>query len=419
MTNRPVLINHWAIFTDNSTPLAPLADRLLNGPQPEGFESLEGKRGALFSTSEILRWMEEELRHDRKVLTRDREQSLQSMSSGERKKALFAFILEEEPDYLILDNPFDNLDPSTREELREKIMGLSATVSVIQVLSRKSDLLPFIEKHFYWKEDKLLGTGKSETALDELGYANEPFPEALPPPPENTVYTDRTLVELRNVSVSFRDKKVLHRISWKIAPGDFWELRGPNGSGKTTLLSLITGDSPKAYGQEINLFGHRKGSGESVWDIKQHIGYITPALTDRFRGYHTLEQMLISGLVDSIGLYTLPTEKQRELAGSWLKLLGLADRKDHYFHDLSKGQQRLIMCARAMIKHPSLLILDEPTADLDDHSAQLVVHLVNKLGRESHSAILFVSHREEPGLRPGSVLQLNPTQRGSEGIILT
>ncbi|GGD55995.1 ATP-binding cassette domain-containing protein [Muriicola marianensis] len=412
------MIPHWAIFTDNSTPVAPLVDRLLNGPLPEGFESLEGKSGALFSISEILRWMEEELRHDLKVLTRDREQSLQSMSSGERKKALFAYILEQEPDYLILDNPFDNLDRSFREELRKKIAGLSSEVSVIQILSRRSDLLPFIDKHFFWKGENLIGMRKHGTS-GETAQEMEPFPEALPPPPDTITYADQYLVELRDVSVSFLDKKVLHQISWKIAPGDFWELRGPNGSGKTTLLSLITGDSPKAFGQEIYLFGHRKGSGESVWDIKQHIGYITPALTDRFRGYHTLEQMLISGLVDSIGLYTLPTEKQRELAGSWLKVLGLQDRKDTYFHDLSKGQQRLIMCARAMIKHPLLLILDEPTADLDDHSARLVVHLVNKLGRESHSAVLFVSHNEEPGLNPGAVFQLKPTEKGSEGIILT
>ncbi len=404
----------WAIFTENDTPAAPLIDRLLNGPLPSGFEALRGKKGALFSNSEILRWMEEELRHDRKVLARENPQSLQSMSSGERKKALFAYLLEQKPDYLILDNAFDNLDRTARQDLWEKITSLSASTSMIQVLSRRSDLLPFITQRARWQGGELQWLAHPE----KESRIKDPFPNALPPAPEKWGYTAPTLIELRDVSVSFRDKMVLHRISWKIAPGDFWELRGPNGSGKTTLLSLITGDSPKAYGQEIYLFGTRKGSGESVWDIKQHIGYITPALTDRFRGYFTLEQMLISGLVDSIGLYTLPTERQKKLAASWLELLGMTPLKDTYFHDLSKGQQRLIMCARAMIKHPLLLILDEPTADLDDRSAELVVHLVNKLGREGTTAILFVSHREEPGLAPNSILQLNPTDRGSEGLIL-
>ncbi|NER10614.1 molybdate transport system ATP-binding protein [Muriicola jejuensis] len=381
---------------------------------PSGFEELEHKKGALFSTSEILRWMEEELRHDRKVLARETEQSLQSMSSGERKKALFRYLMEQQPEYLILDNAFDNLDRGSRDDLVGKITVLADSTSLIQILSRRSDLLPFIDKRARWEGGELMWLKHPE----KEGPGNDPFPTALPPAPETRVNTDPFLIELRDVSVSFGDRKVLDRITWKIAPGDFWELRGPNGSGKTTLLSLITGDSPKAYGQEIYLFGNRKGSGESVWDIKQHIGYITPSLTDRFRGYHTLEQMLISGLVDSIGLYTIPTEKQKDLAGSWLELLGLTESKNTYFHDLSKGQQRLVMCARAMIKHPLLLILDEPTADLDDHAAELVVHLVNKMATESHTAVLFVSHREEPELKPRGILQLNPTEAGSEGIIL-
>jgi molybdate transport system ATP-binding protein len=409
-------MQHWAIFTDNSTPIRPLLEKLIDGPLPTGFEELEGKKGALFSTSETLKWLEEELRHDKKVLPRENSQSLQSMSSGERKKALFAYLISLEPDFLILDNAFDNLDSNSREDLIQKITRLAGNTCVIQVLSRKSDLLPFIQKHGLWKNGELSWKrmGGDNAVPDSIA-----FPDALPPAPERKEYHLSTLVELKNVSVAFQGKKVLNEVSWKIAPGDFWELRGPNGSGKTTLLSMVTGDSPKAYGQEIFLFGHKKGSGESVWDIKQHIGYITPSLTDRFRGYHTLEQMLISGLVDSIGLYTLPSEKQRELALYWLRLLGLDHLKNSYFHDLSKGRQRLIMCARAMIKHPLLLILDEPTADLDDQAAELVVHLVNKLGKESESAIIFVSHRIEPGLNPDAVMQLRPTENGSVGIILS
>ncbi len=406
---------HWAIFTENTTPTGPLVDRLLNGPLPDELDTLSGSKGALFSSSEVLRWMEEELRHDRKVLTRESSQSLQSMSSGERKKALFRYLLSQKPAYIILDNAFDNLDPSARRELTQKLTELSGTTSLIQILSRKADLLPFISRFANWREGMLDWTDKEEPSLDD----SMPFPHALPPPPSDSGFDGKTLVELRQVCVSFRDKKVLHQISWQISRGDFWELRGANGSGKTTLLSLITGDSPKAYGQEIYLFGQKKGMGESVWDLKQHIGYITPSLTDRFRGYHTLEHMLISGLVDSIGLYIQPTEKQVELARAWLELLGLSDSKDRYFHDLSKGQQRLVMCARAMIKHPLLLILDEPTADLDDRAAELVVHLVNKMGLESETAIIFVSHRKEPGLKPSSILELFPTEDGSVGNILT
>ena len=146
---------------------------------------------------------------------------------------------------------------------------------------------------------------------------------------------------------------------------------------------------------------------------KKRIGYFTPAMIDRFRGYHSLENMLISGILDSIGLYVKPTEAQIRLARQWLDLVELADKKDTYFHDLSLGQQRLIMCIRAMIKHPLLLILDEPTAGLDDASAHTIVSLVNKMAEESHSAIVFVSHRKEPGLNPQFVYQLVMGENGS------
>jgi molybdate transport system ATP-binding protein len=215
--------------------------------------------------------------------------------------------------------------------------------------------------------------------------------------------------------VAYGDTPILHAINWDIRPGEFWQLRGKNGSGKTTLLSMITGDNPKGYGQELILFGIKKGSGESIWDIKKKIGYFTPAMIDRFTGYHSLQNMLISGIMDSIGLYIKPTEVQIRLAGEWLALIGMRGMKETYFHDLSMGHQRLVMCVRAMIKHPLLLILDEPTAGLDDRSARLFVSLVNKIAEESKTAIVFVSHREEPGLQAKFEYELVESEKGSLG----
>jgi molybdate transport system ATP-binding protein len=412
-------IQSWAILTDTSSPVRNLLDSLIDGPLPKGFETLEGKKGALFSTTKIINFIEEEIRHDEKILTRDSPQSLESMSSGERKKLLFKHLLLENPDYLILDNPFDNLDTESRQYLSNKFQELSSDLPLVQILTRKADMLPFIERYAEWREDRLVWLDDIPGIASIKNDAPVHFSQPLPPPLEAVTHADSPLVVLSNVSVSYGHKPVLKKISWEISPADFWELRGVNGSGKTTLLSLITGDNPKAFGQEIYLFGQKKGSGESVWDIKKNIGYITPALTDRFRGYHSLEHMLISGLVDSIGLYTKPTDRQKKLAASWLSLLGMIHKKNTYFHDLSKGEQRLVMCARAMIKQPQLLILDEPTADLDDRGAELVVHLVNKLGNESETAIVFVSHRKEPGLNPGKILELVPSGQGSVGRILT
>ncbi len=408
-------MQHWAIYTETHSPARDLISRLMGGPHPAGFEALEGKTAALFSTLEIARFIEEEVRHDHKILTQNTTQSLQSMSSGERKKVLLNYLLGLNPDYLVLDNPFDNLDAISKSEIVAKISALKSSVHIIQLLNRKADLLPFIDQIASWQNGKLNWQERTSEKARDTKQLLKGFEGSLPPPLKAVSYPHKELIKLQNVSVAFGNKLVLHQINWSIRPGDFWELKGKNGSGKTTLLSMVTGDNPKGYGQDLYLFGHKKGSGESVWDIKKHIGYVTPALTDRFRGYHTLQNMLISGLVDSIGLYITPTETQIRLADSWLALLGMGDLKDTYFHDLSKGEQRLIMCARAMIKHPLLLILDEPTSDLDDEAAALVVALVNKMGKESQTAIVFVSHRNETGLQPSNIYTLESSINGSVG----
>jgi molybdate transport system ATP-binding protein len=408
---------HWAIFVDNHSDKSLFIRQLTKGPYPPDFSSLANKKGALFSKLELDRFMEEEERHDHKILTRHTSQNLQSMSSGERKRALLTYLLEDQPDYLVLDNPFDNLDAPFQRSFREMLQQLSPAITMILIISRSEDVLPFITNYSYLNGQELQPV-KAPGGQAVSRILPPLFTGAIPPAPEANEPATDPLVELRNVSVTYSDKPIVNGIYWTIRPGEFWQLSGRNGSGKTTLLSMITGDNPKGYGQELYLFGTRKGSGESVWDVKRKIGYFTPAMVDRFRGYHSLENMLISGLTDSIGLYLRPTESQLRVAGDWLVLLGMEGDRHTYFHDLEMGLQRLVMCARAMVKHPPLLILDEPTAGLDDQSASLVVSLVNKLGRESNTAIVFVSHREEPGLKPDAIFNLKMGKEGSKGEVV-
>lgn len=190
---------------------------------------------------------------------------------------------------------------------------------------------------------------------------------------------------------------------------------GPNGSGKTTLLTMITGDNPKAYGQDLTIFGHKRGSGESIWDIKKKIGYVTPSMTTLFRGWNTVEKMVISGLVDSIGLYKKPSELQKQIAGEWIELIGLEDLRLSRFSSLSEVQQCMVLIARAMIKHPPLLILDEPAHGLDDVNAKLLCALINKIATEGQTTIIYVSHRKEPGLEAKQVFELVLCKDGSKG----
>ena len=141
-------------------------------------------------------------------------------------------------------------------------------------------------------------------------------------------------------------------------------------------------------------------------------------MTDLFSTRHTLEQMLISGFHDSIGLYVYPTDSQADTAHSWLKLIEMEDLSNKLFYLLSAGQQRMALVIRAMIKHPPLLILDEPIAGLDDYHSSLVVSLINKIADESNTSILYVSHQEEKGLFPKQIFELIPTENGSIGRIL-
>ncbi|WP_343485622.1 ATP-binding cassette domain-containing protein [Allomuricauda sp. d1] len=410
-------MQHWGIRIDNQSETRNFIAALFQNP-PKGFEGLSDKKGALFSDSEIGRYLDEEERHDLKLLTANTQQSLKTMSSGERKKALLAYLLKQHPDFLVLVNPYDNLDAKSQESFKSQLRKLSKSIVLIQLVGRMNDLLFEITTDFgMLKRGEIQFYNNRAAFLENFKNEKSPFTTAIPPPlhPIKTDYKE--LVVFDSVSVSFEGRQVLQSIHWTIKKREFWNLIGPNGSGKSTLLNMITGDSHKGYGQNLTLFGQKKGSGESVWDIKQHIGYFTPAMTDKFRGYHTIENMLISGLHDSIGLYVTPSDAEKRLADHWLRLLKLNQKKDRYFHELPVGEKRLLMTARAMVKHPPLLILDEPTAGLDDDNAHFFVSLVNKIAEESQTTIIFVSHRMEPRLEPNKLFELLPTKEGSRGMI--
>lgn len=404
---------HTAIYTDNHSRKSAFAQRLLEGTPPDDLAFLKGLKGAYFSNESLAGFLEEEARHDRSDLPIQGHRPLKTFSSGERKKALLSYLLGKKPDFLILDDPFDNLDREYQASLRAELEGLGTSLLLIQLVSRPTDRLSAVRHTAFLQGDRLIGFPDFRPRQAEPTFGRA---QAIPPAPYSLPDLPEVLVDFRNVSLTYPGKAVLKNISWTIRQGEFWELRGPNGSGKTSLITLITGDNPKAFGMELYLFGARKGSGESVWDIKGHIGYFTPSLADRFRGYHTVENMLISGLTDSIGLYVQPGDTQRVLAAAWLRLLGMVSRKDTLFCDLTAGEQRLVFCARAMIKHPPLLILDEPTAGLDPQAAALVVALIRKMAEESRTALLFVSHRDEPGLDAPLVFELQPAAEGSEGV---
>ena len=377
---------------------------------------LSEQTGVLFSSITIDRMINDELRHDQILVHTEENESLQTMSSGQQKRALLAYLIAQQPDYIVLDDVYSNVDLATQQHITNTLSKLSEQTLLIQLFFRKRDLLPCIDVVDQLNE-------KNEIILVQ---AADEFRKLISPSSEKqhefklpAIYSENhnkleTLVELHSVSAKYGDKQVLSHINWTISKGEFWQLTGPNGAGKSTLISMITGDNPKAYGQNMILFGRRKGSGETIWDIKRQIGYFTPIMIQQFSRSESVENMIISGLNDSVGLYTVPSDLQKDIAKSWLQMLGPSFRNKN-FQQLSLGQQRMVMVARAMVKHPPLLILDEPTIELDDENSRLFIDMVKAIAAEKQMAIMYVSHRAEEDLQPDKVFELIKTENGFTG----
>lgn len=411
---------HWAIFLSNNANKQVFIQQLLSQKATGIFEVLNNTNGLLFSSLTVNDFIDEENRHGFTAVTKHLNRSLKSMSSGEQKKALLNYLVAQKPDYLILDNPFDNLDVAAQASLLEMLHEIGTHTSLIQLINRERDLLSFTTNVVSIEKNNQLVVHEDLQIFLENYRKNQTssFSGEIPPPIKHYDLPNPELIKFNKVNVSYGEKHILKDITWTIHKNEFWHLVGPNGSGKTTMLSMITGDNPKGYGQDLTLFGRRKGTGETVWSIKNNIGYVTPAMTDLFTASHTLEQMLMSGFYDSIGLYNKPSDLQIKLAKQWLTLIEMDKLSKKPFFMLSTGQQRMALIARAMVKHPPLLILDEAIAGLDDHNASLVISLINKIANESESTILYVSHRNEAGLFPRNIFQLFPSEEGSAGVVM-
>ncbi|KJV47370.1 molybdenum ABC transporter ATP-binding protein [Pantoea sp. BL1] len=328
------------------------------------------------------------------------------LSTGETRKTLLCQALMAQPDLLILDEPFDGLDVASRASLAETLSDLHQQgFTVVLVLNRFDDIPEFVQQVGVLAECTLTHVGERQTILAEalvaqLAHSEKldgmALPEADAPDQLPQLAEDAPRVVLRNGVVSYNDKAVIEGLSWQVNPGEHWQIVGPNGAGKSTLLSLVTGDHPQGYSNDLTLFGIRRGSGETIWDIKQHIGYVSSSLHLDYRVSCNVRTVVLSGFFDSIGLYQPASDRQKALARQWLALLGMDNHlADAPFHGLSWGQQRLVLIARALVKHPTLLILDEPLQGLDPINRQLVRRFVDVLIGEGRTQLLFVSHHAE------------------------
>jgi molybdate transport system ATP-binding protein len=404
---------HFGIVLTNNVDKNLFVQNILSQNASDAFSFLNQKKGILYSDLAIEKIIATEYQYDILIVAKNTGRKLQSFSSGEKKKAYLEYCISQNLDYLVLDNPLDHLDTQSRISILALLEKVSQTTIIIQIADRQSDILHFINKKFQIKDTtfEILALEKNGVALENNSQITIPNTDTI------IAFDDEILIEFKSVSVQYEDKKVLNTISWTIKKGEFWQLIGPNGSGKSTLLSLINGDNTKGYGQDLYLFGIKKGSGESVWDIKKKIGYFNPAMTDLFNRSQNLEQMILSGFYDSIGLYCQPTHLQIKIVQQWIAIIELTHLSKKPFSRLTIGQKRLALIVRAIIKKPLLLILDEPIEGLDDGSVILVTHLINKLMSETEITVIYVSHRFESRIKPTAVFELIPSKTGSAGKI--
>lgn len=334
------------------------------------------------------------------------ERGFRKLSTGETRKLLLIRALACRPELLVLDEPFEGLDAVSIRLLENLLTECARQTRIVMVLNRVDEIPDFITHMAYMEHGQLLHcvamndpvASADLQQLLHLKTTDLKIPSAprehLPP----TLDPSQPLVRLRQARIAYAEKVVFTALDWTIQAGEHWQVTGPNGSGKTCLLNLITGDHPQCYTNDIFVFGMQRGTGESIWQIKQYIGYVSSNLQWEYRVSINVRNVIISGFYDSIGLYQKYTDRERMLAEQWLALLGMSERATEPFSQLSYGDQRLVLIARAMVKHPSLLILDEPCLGLDDLNRQLILALIERICAGTETTVLYVNHRAQDNI---------------------
>lgn len=325
------------------------------------------------------------------------------LSSGELRKFQLTKTLLSNPRVLIMDNPFIGLDAKTRDQLHALLRELTrvTALQVILILSKTDDIPSFIT-HVIPVEDRLCG---DKITLETYLAGCRPAPERvlskekeeriLALPYNDDLYHTDHVVDLNKVSIRYGERTILKELDWSVKCGEKWALSGDNGSGKSTLLSLVCADNPQSYACDITLFGRKRGSGESIWEIKKHIGYVSPEMHRAYLKNLPAIDIVASGLHDSVGLYKRPRPEQMEVCEWWMDIFGIANLKERSFLQLSSGEQRLVLLARAFVKDPELLILDEPLHGLDLINRRLVKDIIETFCQRKDKTMIMVTHYQE------------------------
>ena len=325
------------------------------------------------------------------------------LSSGELRKFQLVKALAYNPNMLIIDNPYIGLDLQTRNMLSDLFQQMieSTELQLIFVLPI-TDSLPSFITHVIPVDNLICGEkiALNKYVTEQLNTTFSPFDKEkerliLELPYKDTNFSCQQIIKFNKVNIRYGEHVILNDIDWEVNNCEKWSLSGDNGSGKSTLLSLVCADNPQSYACNISLFGHKRGSGESIWEIKKHIGFVSPEMHRAYQKNIPAIEIVASGLNDSVGLYKRPSLEQKSICEWWMNIFDILDLKDRNFLELSSGEQRLVLLARAFVKDPELLILDEPFHGLDKYRCNTVKHIIETFCKRKNKTMIIVTHSKD------------------------
>ena len=321
-----------------------------------------------------------------------------SLSSGELRKVHLLKTLLANPQTIILDNPFIGLDAPMRSLLAEQLQALRQQgLHIYLLIARPNEIPEFADEVINTESNThhLPNTHPQPLPNGRGAWLDSSAAKLYKLPSRTGGAGGGYVVQLRDVSIRYGERTILDRLSWTVREGEHWALSGPNGSGKSTLLSLICADNPQAYACDISLFGHQRGTGETIWDIKRRIGYVSPELHRAYLRPLPALHVVASGLKDTVGLYARASQSELEQCREWMRVFQIDHLANRPFTQISSGEQRMVLVCRAFVKTPQLLILDEPMHGLDQQRQQLVKDIIDHYCADPTKTLIFVTHYEE------------------------
>lgn len=343
-----------------------------------------------------MNWITEQFRMDYLL-----DKTLIQLSNGETRRLLFAEALLRQPRLLLLDNPLTGLDAESRAFYSELLSKIAAEGTTLLMVTSRQEIPACISHVLELEGGAINGTwARKDFPLQEQNTGNRWQPDQTKLDhlikDQSSANDHQIIVGLKDIYIRYGHTVILDHVNWTVKQGEKWALTGHNGAGKSTLLSLITGDNPQAYANDITLFDKKRGRGESIWDIKKKIGYVSPELHQYFPYNSSSLDVILSGFTDTMApIRKRISDGQRALGCDWLALFQIAPLQEQQFKFISAGGQRLVLLIRALVKNPPLLILDEPCQGLDRDQKDHFISIIEQLCHSGDKTLIYVSHYKE------------------------